>query len=38
MAMNSVMRDIHDAKRYQWNEDELLFTYIPPENIQINWH
>ena len=37
MAMNSVMRDIHDAKRYQWKEDELLFTYRPHANMQINW-
>ena len=29
MAMYSVMRDRHDARRVPWQEDELLFTYRP---------
>ena len=24
-------------ERYQWKEDELLFTYMPQTNFQINW-
>ena len=38
MAMYSVMRDIPDARNiYQWKEDELLFTYLPLANFQVNW-
>ena len=36
MAMYSVMRDIPDARNVPMKEDELLFTYMPHVNFQIN--
>ena len=38
MPMYSVMRDMYMVQEeYQWKEDDLLFTYRPHANIQINW-